>query len=57
VLGGANGSDISEEWLVWRLVLSRISTLTELDSSWSLDDLIRANLALTLQEYASGGEE
>jgi hypothetical protein len=32
------------------MVLSQMATLTELDSSWSFDDLVRGNLALTLQQ-------
>jgi len=35
---------------VWRLVLGRYATLQEIESHWSLDDLIRANIALTFQQ-------
>lgn len=52
-LGPHNGPAIEEEWPVWRLVLERVATLAELDTAWSLDDLVRGNLALTLQQYAS----
>jgi len=33
--------------MVWRIVLSNIATLEEIERSWSFDDLVRANLALT----------
>jgi hypothetical protein len=36
---------------VWRLVLSGKATLQEIETHWSLDDLIRANLALTYHEH------
>jgi hypothetical protein len=35
---------------VWRLVLSGTATLAELETSWSLDDLILANYALTYHQ-------
>lgn len=50
MLGLDNGETLQEEWIVWRLVLSKTATLTELDSTWSLDDLLMANYALTYQQ-------
>lgn len=50
MLGARNGQALQEEWIVWRLVLSGTATLTELDSSWSLDDLICGNYALTYHQ-------
>ncbi len=36
--------------MIWRLVLGGVATLEELDNHWSLDDAVRANLALTYQQ-------
>lgn len=55
MLGVENGQNLQEEWNVWRLVLSGTATLTEIETSWSLDDLIRANYALTY--YQACNEE
>jgi hypothetical protein len=35
---------------VWRLVLARVATLNEIETQWSYDDLVLANLALTYQQ-------
>jgi len=37
---------------VWRLVLGKHATLEEIEDHWSLDDLLRANLALNVHEAA-----
>jgi hypothetical protein len=37
---------------VWRLVLGKHASLAEIEQFWSLDDLLLANLALTVQEAA-----
>jgi hypothetical protein len=50
VLGATNGDAIEQEWIVWRLVLSGTATLAEIERDWSLDDLLRANYALTYQQ-------
>lgn len=42
--------DLQDEWPVWRLVLRRKATLQEMDTHWCLDDLIKANRALDLEE-------
>jgi hypothetical protein len=39
-------SDLTEEVEVWRLVTEKIATLTELETVWSYDDMIRANVTL-----------
>lgn len=39
---------------MWRMVLGRYATLEEIETKWSLDDLIRANLALTFKESLDG---
>lgn len=36
---------------MWHVVLSKIATLQEIETHWSLDDLIRAHLALELNDY------
>jgi hypothetical protein len=52
VLGPENGAAVEEEWAVWRIVLSRTAALSEIETHWSLDDLVRANLALDVQQAA-----
>lgn len=47
MLGATNGQAIEQEWIVWRVVLSGTATLAEIERDWSLDDLLRANYALT----------
>lgn len=39
-----------EEWPVWRLVEQKIVTLAELESSWGLDDIMRANAVLDISD-------
>lgn len=50
VLGPEEGDAIRDDWAVWRLVLSRTATLAEIETHWSLDDLVLANYALTYQQ-------
>jgi hypothetical protein len=38
------------DWPVWRLVVKRVATLAEIETHWSLRDLILANEALDLDE-------
>ena len=38
--------------MVWRLVTARVATLTEIDSAWSLDDMLDANAVLDYQAAA-----
>lgn len=53
MLGAQNGQTVKEDWIVWRLVLSGTATLTELDTSWSFDDLLLGNYALTYHQAQS----
>jgi hypothetical protein len=41
--------ELLEEWPIWRLVESRIVSLTEIESTWSLDDVLRANTVLDIK--------
>jgi len=34
--------DLKEEIIVWQVVAEGLGTLAEIETSWSLDDLIRA---------------
>lgn len=45
---------MEEEWLLWRLVIAEppVATLTELETVWSLDDVLRGNAALDFRLYA-----
>lgn len=36
---------------MWHVVISKIATLQEIETHWSLDDLVRAHLALEYNEY------
>lgn len=40
------------EWPVWRLVLEGVATLHELETHWSIDDLVSANAALDAKAEA-----
>ena len=42
--------EIKNEILVWRIVLEKIATLEEIERSWSLDDLYRAEAVLDLRD-------
>jgi len=37
---------------VWRCILERIATLKEIETHWSIDDLMDANEALDVQQNA-----
>lgn len=37
-------------WLVWRLVLSRVATLEEIDRHFSIDDILDAYLLLEYKD-------
>jgi hypothetical protein len=37
---------------VWRLVTMKVATLTEIDTAWSLDDILDANAVLDYQAAA-----
>ena len=38
------------EWFIWRIVLSKIATLEEIERSWTLSDLMDAHEALDYKE-------
>lgn len=40
------------DWFIWRLVLAQIVTLKELDTHWSVVDMLDAHESLDLQEEA-----
>jgi hypothetical protein len=50
-----NATDMACEWPVWRLVVARVATLTELDCSWSYDDLVRAGMAMDIDDAMRRG--
>jgi hypothetical protein len=35
---------------IWRLVMENVATLSELETTWSLDDVMRANAVLSMQK-------
>lgn len=41
--------DLREELAIWRVVEGQLATLTELESTWSIDDLLRANAYLDMK--------
>jgi hypothetical protein len=42
--------EISDEWLAWRLYIAGKASLQELDLVYSLDDVIKANVVLDIDE-------
>ena len=36
--------------LIWRLVLGKIATLSEIDNHWCFDDIMKANELLDLKD-------
>jgi hypothetical protein len=43
---------LGDEWPVWRLVIEGVASLPEIDAHWDLDDVYRANDALTIRAFA-----
>ena len=41
---------IREEFEIWRLIFENIATLQELETIWSLDDVLRANAILNMKQ-------
>lgn len=41
--------DIKSEFLFWRIILEGIASLEEIERTWSLDDLLRANALLDMR--------
>jgi hypothetical protein len=42
--------DICNEWLIWRLVVSKVATLEEIRSTYSLGDVLKLNAILDMRE-------
>ena len=42
--------DLRTELAIWRLVFERLATLNALETSWSLDDVYRANALLDMKD-------
>lgn len=40
------------DWFIWRLVLAQVVTLQELETHWSVVDMLDAHEAIDLQEEA-----
>lgn len=51
--------ELLEEWPVWRVVMSGKATLTEIETHYTLDDLMRLNAVLDIKDAAEilAGEE
>jgi len=49
-------TDLLLEWPLWRLVTGKIATLSEIEASWSFDDVVRANALLDYQQSAADME-
>jgi hypothetical protein len=51
--------ELTEEWPVWRLVVSGKATLTEIETSYTLDDLMRINAVMDIRDASEilAGEE
>lgn len=47
---GDYGGEILEEWLVWRVILAKRATLTELETTYTLLDLLKLNIALDIEQ-------
>jgi len=41
---------LTEEWEAWRLVVLKVATLTELNTTWSLEDIEKANAVLEIKD-------
>lgn len=41
--------DIKSEFLFWRIILEGIASLEEIERTWNLDDLMRANALLDMR--------
>lgn len=47
---GVLALEIRYEWLLWRLVMAKVATLTELRTTYSLMDVIKLNSILDMKE-------
>ena len=50
-----DGSNVGPEWPVWRLVVEGVATLSEVDTHWTLTDVLDANEALDAYAVARRG--
>lgn len=41
----------------WRLVIGKVATLAEIDTHWSLDDMLDANAVLDMQDHGQWLEQ
>ena len=42
--------DLDVDWFVWRVVVSGLATLRDIDEHWTIKDLIDANAILDTQD-------
>lgn len=47
------GPNTDDDWHVWRLVLDGVATLHEIETHWSITDVLDANEALDVQADVS----
>jgi hypothetical protein len=45
--------ELRDELSIWRLILEKITSLQELETLWNLDDVMRANALLDMQQDLS----
>lgn len=43
------GPNTDDDWPIWRLVLKSIATLHEIESHWTISDVLDANEALDVE--------
>jgi hypothetical protein len=41
---------ITVDWFIWRPIIAKVTTLREIEESWSIDDLLDAHEALDIQQ-------
>ena len=47
---GVLALEVRFEWLLWRLVVAKVATLTELRTTYSLADVLKLNSILDMKE-------
>lgn len=50
----ADPPNVGDVWPVWRVVSEGLATLTEIERTWWVEDLLDANEALDVLEHAGG---
>jgi hypothetical protein len=48
---------IQDEWMIWRLVSRGIANLQEIDTHWTIVDVLKANDALDVLDEANSREK